>query len=79
MFSKRELLSLIVLVAVAVPLVGCGNDTPPPPKGAMRPPSPPPPSTKTTWSKQDKIDAVQKSGMSPEQKKQMIDKLNAEG
>ena len=57
---------------------GCGDNTPKPPANAMRPPDHPVvPPAKKDWSKQDKIDAVQKSGMSEAQKKDTIAKINS--
>ncbi|AIE83742.1 hypothetical protein OP10G_0374 [Fimbriimonas ginsengisoli Gsoil 348] len=66
--------------AATLVIAGCGDSEPKPPVGAVRPPDPPPATEKkTTWSKQDKIDAIQKSGMSPDQKKQAIAGINAGG
>ena len=78
MHAKFALPALIL--AIAVSGCGSGSDTPAPPKGAMRPPDPHPPlSTKTVWTLDDKIAAVQGSGMSPEQKAKTIADLKAQG
>ena len=77
MHVKFGLPALILAIAVS----GCGSDsTPVAPKGAMRPPDPHLPlSTKTVWTLEEKISAVQNSGMSPEQKTKTIADLKAQG
>jgi hypothetical protein len=72
--------ALVLALGALLVLAGCGDPEPVAPKGAVRPPDPAPQTApKTTWSKQDKIEAIQKSGMSPDQKKQAIANINAGG
>lgn len=83
MVVTRNMKAFTLICAAFLSLAGCGDDSAQAPKGAVRPPDPPPVETNTKpkdqWTLQDKIDAINKSGMPEDKKKETIAQLTAAG